>query len=50
MLGNNVTFYKTTFIKFPLLINYGIFRLLVIFWKPNKLKYYISLETFILAL
>jgi hypothetical protein len=39
MLGNNAIFYKTTFINFSILINYGIFRILVISQNPNKLKY-----------
>jgi hypothetical protein len=39
MLGSNVTFYKTTFIKISISINYGLFRLLVILHNPNKLKY-----------
>jgi hypothetical protein len=30
MLGNNVIFYKTTFIIFSILISYGLSKLLVI--------------------
>jgi hypothetical protein len=30
MLGNNVIFYKTTFINFSISTSYGLFRLLVI--------------------
>jgi hypothetical protein len=39
MLGNNVTFYKTKFIKFSILINYGLFTLLIILQNPIKRKH-----------
>jgi len=39
MLGNNVIFYKRTFIKFSISRNYGLFKLLVILQNRNKLKY-----------
>jgi len=39
MLGSNVTFLKTTFIKISISISYGIFKLLVILQNFNKLKY-----------
>jgi hypothetical protein len=39
MLGSNVTFYKTTFIKFSISISYELSKLLVILQNPNKLKY-----------
>jgi len=39
MQGNNVMFYKIINFKFSILVNRGFYKLLVILWKPNKLKY-----------
>jgi hypothetical protein len=38
MLGSNVTFYNTTFIRFSISINDGLSKLLVILLNPNKLN------------